>query len=176
MRRFRAEAEQAKSEVRDAANWQQVAVHLRERSESGPVVVAPALAAHSPALLDALAEAGVVVVVPSAGPDGVATEVADRPVGVVHGELAVAETGSVLVSEHALQDRAVSMLCRRLVQVVERRALVASLDDAAEWLATRPRGPDFASLITGPSRTADIERSLTIGVQGPDAVDVVVVG
>jgi len=36
--------------------------------------------------------------------------------------------------------------------------------------------PAYASLTTGPSRTADIERSLTIGVQGPNAVHVVVLG
>jgi L-lactate dehydrogenase complex protein LldG len=88
--------------------------------------------------------------------------------------LAIAETGSVLVSEHDLGDRVVTMLCRRLVQVVDAGAVVDRLEAAADWLAERAGQPGFASLMTGPSRTADIERSLTIGVQGPDEVDVVV--
>jgi L-lactate dehydrogenase complex protein LldG len=36
-------------------------------------------------------------------------------------------------------------------------------------------GGSFATLVTGPSRTADIERVLTVGVQGPGAVMVVFV-
>jgi L-lactate dehydrogenase complex protein LldG len=102
--------------------------------------------------------------------------VADASVGVTRGVLAVAETGSVLVDEYPLDARAVSMLSRHLVQVVDREDVVASLDDVAVWLAARGGRAGFASLVTGPSRTADIERSLTVGVQGPDEVTVVVVG
>jgi L-lactate dehydrogenase complex protein LldG len=36
-------------------------------------------------------------------------------------------------------------------------------------------GPSYATFVTGPSRTADIERQLTIGVQGPAAMHVVFV-
>ncbi|MBM3141407.1 MAG: lactate utilization protein, partial [Chloroflexi bacterium] len=97
------------------------------------------------------------------------------PAGVVRGALAVAETGSVLLVEPEPADRAVSMLSLALVQVVARDRLVASLDDVASaLLAGGP--PLFASLTTGPSRTADIERALTIGVQGPREVHVVLLG
>ena len=144
---------------------------ITEHAGTEAVAVSSSLAGG--ALTDALAAAGVDIVDPG-GSDDPAAAVADLPVGVVFGELAVAETGGVLVSEHALADRVVSMLCRRLVAVVDADAVVASLDDAAAWLAARGPEASFASLITGPSRTADIERSLTIGVQGPDAMDVVV--
>ncbi|MFN2332751.1 MAG: lactate utilization protein C, partial [Halomonas sp.] len=116
--------------------------------------------------------AGVRVVVPDG--DDPAAEVADVPVAIVRAEMGVAESGSLLISEHTLGDRVVTMLCHRLIQVVEAADVVERLESAAEWLAVRSGQPGFASLMTGPSRTADIERSLTIGVQGPDEVDVLV--
>jgi L-lactate dehydrogenase complex protein LldG len=85
--------------------------------------------------------------------------------------LAVAETGSLLVAETTLADRAVGMLAAAQVIMCPTDALVPSLDEAAPLLraiAARPGG--YATLITGPSRTADIERVLTIGVQGPAKV------
>ena len=102
-------------------------------------------------------------------------QAADAAVGVVRGELAVAETGSVLVFEDRFADRLVSMLSLTLVQLVERGAIVDSLDDAADVLAGRT-GAGYAALVTGSSRTADIERSLTEGVQGPGIVHVIVIG
>ncbi|HSK25109.1 MAG TPA: LUD domain-containing protein [Egicoccus sp.] len=139
------------------------------------VAVAPSYDRRQPALRRELEARGVEVVV--AEGDDPAAQVADVDVGIVEGAMGIAETGSVLVSEHPLGDRVTSMLCHRLVLVVPRDRLTDRLESAATWLAGRPAGvAAFAALITGPSRTADIERSLTIGVQGPQEVDVVVLG
>ena len=43
------------------------------------------------------------------------------------------------------------------------------------WLARQPRAAAYATFVTGPSRTADIERSLTIGVQGPSRLTAAIV-
>lgn len=101
----------------------------------------------------------------------------DVPVGFVLGMNAVAETGSVLLSEPTLADRAVGMLSQTCVQIVHTETLLPGLDEVGavlRRLALRPNGA-YASLCTGPSRTADIEMSLTVGVQGPGKVAVLFV-
>ena len=93
--------------------------------------------------------------------------IADRPVGIAAAALGVAETGSLLLVEPAPIDRAVSLLCRHLIVALRADDIVDDLADGFRWLAGRPRAAAYATFVTGPSRTADIERSLTIGVQGP---------
>jgi L-lactate dehydrogenase complex protein LldG len=105
--------------------------------------------------------------------------VADAPAGLSHAELAVAETGSVLIAENSLEARVVSMLTLTHFALVRTDDLTDMLDTVGERLHQFTRsGPEqrhYISLITGPSRTADIERTLTIGVQGPKALCVLFV-
>jgi len=110
---------------------------------------------------------------------GSPASVADAPVGLSSAALAVAETGSVLLAENALEARVVSMLTLTHFVLVRASDLVPMLDEVGAYLAKFSKaGPEqrhYVSLVTGPSRTSDIERSLTIGVQGPKALCVLVV-
>lgn len=131
------------------------------------VIVAAELAQCAPNLASELVAAGVQVR-PSMSPE--ATR--DAPVGLSLAHLAIAETGSALLSEPSLEDRSVGMLTLAQAIICPTSALVPSLDDAVpalRRLALR-RGGSFSTLVTGPSRTADIERVLTVGVQGPGVV------
>lgn len=110
---------------------------------------------------------------------GAARAVADADLGVSTALAAVAETGSVLLGSNVTEDRLVGMLAQTHVVVIEASSIVASLDDMADELRrlTSP-GPNqlrYCTLVTGPSRTADIERVLTVGVQGPRALHLIVV-
>lgn len=170
---FAAKVVLAASDHREVDGWEEVISELvkdADTREDRRIAVSPTLVAAEPTLVAALRDAGLEVVVP--GPADPAAEVADVPVGMVRGEIGVAETGSVLVSEHALEDRVVTMLCHRLIQVVHADDVRPRLDDLAAWLSAHRDAAAFVSLMTGPSRTADIERSLTIGVQGPQEVGV----
>lgn len=163
----------ASADHREVEGWSDVVAELIEESERRDdrrVALSPTLVAAEPTVPDALRSVGLEVVIPDA--DDPAATVADIPVGIVRGEIAVAETGSVLVSEHALEDRVVTMLCHRLIQVVHADDVRSRLEDLATWLSEHRGTAAFVSLMTGPSRTADIERSLTIGVQGPQEVGV----
>ena len=119
---------------------------------------------------------GVEAVLTSAGlhvrPPALPAETRDAPLGLSMGRLAIAETGSVLLSEPTLEDRSVGMLTLAHATICPTAALVASLDDAGPVIRelALTGGGAFSTLVTGPSRTADIERVLTVGVQGPGKV------
>ena len=100
--------------------------------------------------------------------------IADRPVGIAVAQLAIAETGSVLLIEPSPIERAVSLLTRHLIVAVQETDILDELAEGFAWLAQQPRAAAYATFVTGPSRTADIERSLTIGVQGPSRLTVAV--
>jgi len=141
------------------------------------IVVAPDFAAFEPwgAILPLLRNKQIEV-----REAGSPASVADTPAGLSGAELAIAETGSVLLAENALEARVVGMLPLTHFVLVRAETLFPMLEDAGKLLQHLTHaGPDqrhYISLVTGPSRTADIERTLTIGVQGPKVLCVIVVG
>jgi L-lactate dehydrogenase complex protein LldG len=95
---------------------------------------------------------------------------------IVEGLFAVAETGSVAVALPR-GERGEAMLAERLWLLVPGGELVPTLDDALARIERLVRdGRPYVTLMTGPSRTADIERALTVGVHGPRELHVVFVG
>lgn len=101
----------------------------------------------------------------------------DQAVGVSLAYRGIAETGSVFLDERHIQDRATSLMTLHNIVLVRRVDLVASLDSTPNLLREiATAGPGgYASFVTGPSRTADIEMSLTVGVQGPNQISMVFV-
>jgi L-lactate dehydrogenase complex protein LldG len=101
--------------------------------------------------------------------------------GVTGVDLAVAETGTLIVLSGAGRPRSTSLLPACHVAVFDREALVDSLVQVGLALEAwhdgdEPAGRGAAiTFITGPSRTADIELTLTRGVHGPKEVHAVFV-
>lgn len=85
----------------------------------------------------------------------------------------IAETGSLVCA--SVEGRAVqaSLLPAHHIALLPAEKIHASLDDFFAAVADGP--PTNIALITGPSRTADIELTLAIGVHGPERVDILVV-
>ena len=95
---------------------------------------------------------------------------------VAAAEFGVAETGSVAINEPQ-HDRGMCFLAERLWLLVPEQAIVPTLDQALQRIGELIRGgARHPLLMSGPSRTADIERVLTIGVHGPRALAILVVG
>ena len=133
-------------------------------------VVAGQLLDMAPVLAASITAAGVEVARATS-----AEQCRDAPLGIGLGLAALAETGSVLVAEETLADRSVGMLTSGMVFICRSGDLLPGLDEAGPILRERSMagGGRFVTLCTGPSRTADIERVLTVGVQGPGRVAVV---
>jgi L-lactate dehydrogenase complex protein LldG len=106
--------------------------------------------------------------------------VADAALGLTGVDLAIAETGTLVVRSGAGRPRSTSLLPPVHIAVFDRTALIESLGQAGvfleAWQGEESSGTGaVVSFITGPSRTADIELTLTRGVHGPKEVHAVFV-
>lgn len=105
-------------------------------------------------------------------------EAADAELGVVVAEAAIAASGTVMLSSGRGKGRSVSLLPDHLLALVPAGALRPTLAEALADLAQRTRGGDIPQnvvLITGPSKSADIEQQLIQGVHGPRTVHALLV-
>ncbi len=85
----------------------------------------------------------------------------------------IAETGSIVVTSADGRAVQASLLPAHHVAILSADNIFPSLDDFFAHIENNP--PTNITLITGPSRTADIELTLTIGVHGPEKVSILVV-
>lgn len=105
----------------------------------------------------------------------------DADMGISGANILIAETGSLVIVANEGNDRLVTTLPPIHVAVVGYEKLVETFDDAAAILKLLARSGTgqkitaYTSIITGPSRTTDIEKALAIGVHGPKEVHVVLV-
>jgi L-lactate dehydrogenase complex protein LldG len=99
-------------------------------------------------------------------------------IGISSVDCAIAETGTLMVCSRPGQERVASLLPPMHVAIVERRQIVSDLIDAFALLHHRGLEslPSNIALITGPSKTGDIELQLTTGVHGPKHWRVILVG
>lgn len=90
-------------------------------------------------------------------------------VGITLCEALVARNGSVMVSNNNAAGRRLSIFPNYHIVIARTGQLVLDLKDAFELLKTRygTQIPSMISTITGPSRTADIEKTLVLGAHGP---------
>jgi L-lactate dehydrogenase complex protein LldG len=106
--------------------------------------------------------------------DAPAVQQATAAVGVTGCDAAVAETGSLVLFSGPGRARTVSLLPPLHLAIVERSRLCFSLAEVFSRHHERLRGAASCTVITGPSRTADIELTLTLGIHGPGRVIVIV--
>lgn len=104
---------------------------------------------------------------------------ADDAVGLSRATAAVAETGTLVLMSGADNPVTLNFLPETHIVVVQEESLVGPYEDAFD--AVRRTGGTrglsrTVNLISGPSRTADIEATLTLGAHGPRRLCVIIVG
>jgi len=97
-------------------------------------------------------------------------ELADVDYAIVRASFAVAETGSVLLSDADLQVNAVAYLAQHLIVLLDPADIVINLHHAYRRPEFRSR--HYAAFHSGPSATADIEGVLIHGAQGVRSLSV----
>ena len=100
----------------------------------------------------------------------------EADIGISSVDFAIAETGTLIVCAQPGQERMTSLLPPVHIAIVEESQLVPDLLDAIELLRGSDGSlPSNIALITGPSKTGDIELQLTTGVHGPGRWHVVII-
>jgi len=122
-------------------------------------------------------------VVAAAGPSGhdeLVAQLAECAAGVTAVDYAIAETGTIVLSSNERSALLVSLLPTIHVALLRASQISATLGEVISKLSSERVGPNqscaSASFITGPSRTSDVELTLSIGVHGPKELHVIIIG
>ncbi len=94
--------------------------------------------------------------------------------GITGADYALADTGTLVMLASAQDARLISLLPPVHIAIVRRERLLTGLDELLSILPHPAEQTSSMVLITGPSRTADIEQILVRGVHGPGEIHVVV--
>lgn len=102
-------------------------------------------------------------------------------VGITNVYRLIAETGTVVLASQPNEPRSVSLLPPVHICLAERSQILPDLFDLFDLFSPTPSPsqslpPSCLTLVTGPSKTGDIELRLVTGVHGPGEVHVIIVG
>lgn len=173
LEQFRANAVELKAEFRLVASEQELAEQLREIAKAEGW---KKIATHSSDLTERACTALNLPVLRTNGGFDV-RELESCDAGITACDGLVAQTGSVLVTSASAGGRALSVLPPHHVVVARREQVLPDLPAAFTLLKEKYAAgyPSFISLITGPSRTGDIERILVLGAHGPKKLSILCV-
>ncbi len=151
------------SEVDDLAAACAYAIEVTQR-QGGATLAAPGWEeASRAALKEGCRRAGVELL-----QEGLREQAAAIHTGFTRADWGIADTGTLVLDSSSEDLRLATMLCDTHIAVLPRSRLVptaAALEAEMNRLMESP--PRYLAFITGASRTADIERVLTLGVHGP---------
>jgi L-lactate dehydrogenase complex protein LldG len=171
---FREKCAQLRTDFQTVAGMEEAATALTTlRNKHGWT----ALVAHHHPLIDSLVQSlGLETVYVEQHPESKSLERCS--VGITACDALIAQTGSILLTARSAGGRALSVLPPHHVVVATTDQLLPDLPAAFELLYVKygDNYPSFATFITGPSRTGDIERILVLGAHGPRNLTVLLVG
>lgn len=168
--RFAEAARRAGAEVVTIAGATEAAAYIEERA-AGPVVLPAFPSGERLELAKKLSATGLDVAAPGR------QTAAQASAGISGANFALADTGTVVLESTTEEIRLTTTLPERHFVLLDPRKIVADALTAAPLVRRFHDGgaPSYLAYITGPSRTADIERVLTIGVHGPRELHILLI-
>ncbi len=103
-----------------------------------------------------------------------ASDIFGFDVGITSAQAAIAETGTLVLDSAHERHRLVSLVPPVHIAIVDASTIYATLGETLAMLQNGKELSPAVTFITGPSRTADIELTLTIGVHGPQELYVII--
>jgi len=157
--------------VPDAAAARETLLRLVDEVGAKKAVVVESPIQEAAGITEALRLRGVTVYTE---PTDIAAHAETADIGISGVEVGVAETGSVFQDGTSIATRLVTILPPLHVVFLPSANIVPGITEAFDIISPSfDRG--YIGFITGPSRTADIERVLTIGVHGPGRFAIIAV-
>lgn len=101
-------------------------------------------------------------------------ELKDLEVAILDGSFGVAENAMVWVDYEHLEHRVIHAIVKNLVVILPKKEIVSNMLEAYRRIHAPSEG-ERGGFIAGPSKTADIERSLVYGAHGPHSLLVVLI-
>lgn len=160
---FTLAAENVGAEVHVLADQQELTAYLGERVD-GSLLLAPCPSLERLGLPQILEQTGLNVVVDNFREQGAAAVA-----GLTGANFGIAATGTVVLESTAEAVRIATTLPEKHFVLLDPQKILETADQATPLLHKfhQQLPQAYLAYITGPSRTADIERVLTIGVHGP---------
>jgi L-lactate utilization protein LutC len=154
-------------------------VTLARELDATTVAIGQGLSADMGAIGEALerAEHKIVRTLPVADIERVAmrSRVASANLGIAEADFAIASTGTLAVVSTDSRPSSLTLLPPASLVIVQIDRMMATLAEVLAAMGPSGVAAHRLTLITGPSRTADIEKRIVLGVHGPKSLHVVVV-
>lgn len=99
----------------------------------------------------------------------------DFDVGITRAQAGIAETGTLVLDSAVEHNRLISLVPPVHIAILDASRIYATLSETLAMLQSGDEVSPAITFITGPSRTADIELTLTVGVHGPQELYVFII-
>lgn len=157
--------------VKTAVEAKEIVANLAKFTNTKKVVIADSPLQQAAGINEKLQSMGIAVYTDVAD---ISEHAESADIGISTIEFGIAESGSVCMDGYAFESRLVSMLPPLHIAFMNSNNVVLGITEAFE-IISKVYDNGYISFITGPSRTSDIERVLTIGVHGPSRFVVIAI-
>jgi L-lactate dehydrogenase complex protein LldG len=170
---FKEKAEAVQTIVTDVKSLQQAFLYAVEvtKNQGGSTIAAPGLAPEEASQLAEICRQSELTLIT----ENVRNHIGNIQTGFTLGDWGIAETATLVLDSTPEDVRIATMLSETHVAVLSRSRIKSdSMELEPELNEVMKTAPRYLAFISGASRTADIERVLTIGVHGPQELHLLI--